>query len=700
MIGAIIDDFRIVDMIGEGAIGKVYLATQVSLGRQVAIKIIDSNREYGVSDVVDRFLREAKLMASIEHPNIVNIHKVGTFDAKHFIVMEYVDGSNLDELADKGEFSPEDEHPLWELFAAVANGLRNALQNGIIHRDIKPANILISSQGIAKIADFGISKNLDEDVQMTMEGVVLGSPHYISPEQASGKPALYQADMYSLGATAYKMFTGKTLFEGDVVIDILYKQMSNKPFSPLELSQGLSPGTAYILGKMLAKEPGRRHHSYCALIADINSFLAGRKLPYSSEKDAELSFENFQLKKNRMGKLSSLVGRLSGNKQREDKPMLLWVGCAQVPLDMYFEMTKRFDFRSISALQELKCSIDEKEPLGVILNVKQLGMRVLQFLSFLKRKHGDLPIYFRDCPSSQSISSACIPKDLTAKKMEEIILGTGIRKFLAKDADFHLVLFLAEKLSWTCTLKLFSGNDNKDKAYFFFNKGSLAPPSSQQISMLDGEEASSTNWWRLNSWDEIPETIKEHLHKTKLKETAVPLNSSDVSKIEKSENRASKTIQEILGESKKTTPTTLAKNGILNPSPIRQKSVEKKKTLDSLIEKGAGKTAELTGEFQMVWDDMLRKKNLKNNKKKNSESLKRNIEKKKSSPLTNAHSHNDEASFELIMDQALDAVILKDWDVAYDLLLKAKKINPDSPKLKINLKRLEEMGYGKSEEVV
>jgi hypothetical protein len=365
-------------------------------------------------------------------------------------------------------------------------------------------------------------------------------------------------------------------------------------------------------------------------------------------------------------------------------------------------MTKRFDFRTVSALQELKFSLKDNPDSPIVLNVRQLGFRILQFLSFLKRKHGEARLYFRDYPASGTISQVCVPKNVGAKKLEEMVFGANSPKFSAKEVDLTLILHIAEKLSWTCTLKLIGENGNDDNAYLFFNKGNLTTPTSQQKTMFDAGDASATSWWRVSSWDKIPEKVKECLYKpgsatsNEINDEPKQNESDSTPPASKEISPASKTIQEILGNAKKaTTKQRREADG-------RSSSVEKILAGDSPAQpQPLGKAAELTGEFQSAWENIMRKKKSVENDSKTkpppTPTRKETVEKEKH-PDAPKKSKTDN-SFDSIMDDALDAIIMKKWDQAYDLLLKAKKINPDSPKLKINLKRLEEMGYGSSKEV-
>lgn len=295
MIGATFDGFKVLKGLGKGNMGEVYLGLQESLERHVALKIIYTSEETS-SQVLTRFLQEAKLTASIQHPNVVSIYSTARYEKFAYIAMEYVQGETLDFYIEQQRFT---EEKAYEILLQLCRGLYAASQQKIIHRDIKPGNILIAqNQGIAKLVDFGLCKKIeDEDWKMTQKGAILGTPGYISPEQASGSTLDFRSDIYSLGATFYHLLTGQPLFLGKSVLDILCKHKYEEPPHPWEHDPQLKLESSYILAKMLYKKPEDRYQSYQEIFQDIEALLHHQPLIYASKKDMHQVYRaNDQLK--------------------------------------------------------------------------------------------------------------------------------------------------------------------------------------------------------------------------------------------------------------------------------------------------------------------------------------------------------------------------------------------------------------------
>lgn len=275
MIAEVIDDFTIIRPLGSGGMGNVYIAFQKSLEREVALKLIDKSQ---ISNATQRFVREAKIAASIQHQNIVNIYAIGEQDNLIYIAMEYVPGKTLHDLLEKqGHLK---EKYLWDLTVQICKGLQAASEANVIHRDIKPSNILVKSNQQIKITDFGISTRINEKVKLTSNDVVLGTPSYMSPEQISGKEIDFRSDIYSLGATLYHLLTGKVLFVGSP-IDILMQHKTALIELPMSIVPNLSTSSCAILGKMLAKQPEDRYQHYQDIISDVEAFLANKPLLFA-----------------------------------------------------------------------------------------------------------------------------------------------------------------------------------------------------------------------------------------------------------------------------------------------------------------------------------------------------------------------------------------------------------------------------------
>lgn len=257
---------KILDVLGAGGMGKVYLAEQVSLRRRVAVKILPRNR---LSDAafVARFLKEARSAASLNHPNIVQIYDVGNVGTAPFIVMELVHGANLHDIVVKhGPFSAADSTIV---ISQVATGLQHAFEHGIVHRDIKPSNIVQESDTV-KILDLGLARQIEDSSGLTEEGSVMGTPDYMSPEQfRDARLADVRSDLYSLGCTWYHLLAGKPPFDGGNAVSKGIAHMHQSPTSIQELVPTVPGEIATIIEKLMAKNPAERYQTPKALLADV-----------------------------------------------------------------------------------------------------------------------------------------------------------------------------------------------------------------------------------------------------------------------------------------------------------------------------------------------------------------------------------------------------------------------------------------------
>ena len=283
----VIDGYEILDKIGQGGMGVVWKARQLSLNRMVAIKILPATLSSNTR-LVERFRREALSTAKLNHPNIVSAIDVGKIQRpgapdQHYFVMEFIDGESLDEvLARAGQIEPR---RATEIAVAVAAALDHAwAQASMVHRDIKPANILITRAGQVKLADMGLAKSAWETSRLTSAGLAIGTPQYLSPEQARGLEDIdTRSDIYSLGATLFQMLTGKPM-HGDGPPDVLIARHLNKN-APLccELNPALPPGISAIVARMTRRDPAERYQTPGELLADLKRFLAGeRPLAYTT----------------------------------------------------------------------------------------------------------------------------------------------------------------------------------------------------------------------------------------------------------------------------------------------------------------------------------------------------------------------------------------------------------------------------------
>jgi TolB-like protein/Flp pilus assembly protein TadD len=260
--------YRLVDKIGEGGMGEVWKAEDTKLDREVALKILPT--EFAAnSERRNRFNREAKAIAALNHPNIVTVHSVEEAEGLHFLTMELVPGRPLTETIKK-EALPLGR--FFEIAVPIADALSEAHRNGITHRDLKPANVMIGPKGRVKILDFGLAKLRETDpteaagtqlptTSVTKEGKIVGTVSYMSPEQAEGKAVDYRSDIFSLGIVLYEMATGRRPFRGDTSMSVLSSIIKDEPRSVTAINQGLPHHLGRIIGRCLAKEPDLRYQS-------------------------------------------------------------------------------------------------------------------------------------------------------------------------------------------------------------------------------------------------------------------------------------------------------------------------------------------------------------------------------------------------------------------------------------------------------
>ena len=277
LVGQTIDGrFRIVDVIGKGAMGKVYRAVQVPLNRAVALKVLDSTYGAGREESFkQRFLVEAALHAKLNHPNTVRVVDYGsTKDGLFFLVMEYLDGDTLEEVLKKG---PLPWHRVLSIGLQMARALREAHELGVVHRDLKPANVVMlhsdDDTDFAKVLDFGLVKSFVDGHELegraiTQQGMLMGSPPYMAPEQGEKNRADPRSDIYSLGTMLFEMLTGRPPYTGNGALDIILKHV-NDPIPPLVTPQKYEPppeALKNIVSRCLAKSPMDRFQSMDELI--------------------------------------------------------------------------------------------------------------------------------------------------------------------------------------------------------------------------------------------------------------------------------------------------------------------------------------------------------------------------------------------------------------------------------------------------
>ncbi|MBN2172412.1 MAG: serine/threonine protein kinase, partial [Candidatus Krumholzibacteriota bacterium] len=259
MIGRILAHYEILARLGEGAMGEVYRARDLKLERDVALKFLKPQAVGGGQDR-DRFLREARAAAALDHPNICTVHEIGEAEGRTYIAMACVEGPSLRERIDAGPLALDEA---LDLAVQAASGLKAAHAKGIVHRDVKPANIMLDAEGRATIMDFGLARTADA-TRLTQDGSTLGTAAYMAPEQAQGLEAGPQADVWALGVVLFEMLTGRLPFRGEHVPALMFAIVHEEPTPLRELAPDLPAGLERVVGRALAKDPQRRYPDMAA----------------------------------------------------------------------------------------------------------------------------------------------------------------------------------------------------------------------------------------------------------------------------------------------------------------------------------------------------------------------------------------------------------------------------------------------------
>ena len=259
--------YEIVAELGRGGMGVVYMGYEPSLARYVAIKELSPALAHEAL-VVERFLREARSMALLNDPHIIQIYSIGQENDLPFFVMEFVDGGSVAELIKRDGHLQSDD--ALKIVYQTAQGLSTAHDHGVIHRDVKPANLMISQRGQVKIADFGIAlANQDISAKLTSAGELVGTPGYLPPEILLGNPVDQRSDIYALGVVLFEMLTGRTPFSDASVYKLMLAVVQTEVPDVREINAEIDPGVAAILARMLIKDPAKRYQSMHELISDL-----------------------------------------------------------------------------------------------------------------------------------------------------------------------------------------------------------------------------------------------------------------------------------------------------------------------------------------------------------------------------------------------------------------------------------------------
>jgi serine/threonine protein kinase len=274
LVGTAMEQFEISQKIGEGSIGTIYKAYDLINQRDVAIKFL--TREVSSSpQVLERFKREIQTTLKMSHPNIVKGYTAGVWEGCiYYYVMEHIDGSTLHDLMARERIT---EELAVEIYYQMAHALKYIYEFGMVHRDVKPENIMITREGVAKLTDLGLAKAKNDMSGVTLVGTIIGTPLYMSPEQAKGSSIIdIRADIYSLGGTVYHVVTGEPPFKGSSAPVVIAKQINEVPRPVRELNPSLTPGLEYVVRKSMEKDPGIRYQKPQDLMADLKLLQEGK----------------------------------------------------------------------------------------------------------------------------------------------------------------------------------------------------------------------------------------------------------------------------------------------------------------------------------------------------------------------------------------------------------------------------------------
>jgi eukaryotic-like serine/threonine-protein kinase len=287
LIGKEIDQFRLEEFIGQGAMGMVYKAKDTILNRVVALKLISKKVEFttpAMAEARKRLIQEAQAAGRLSHPNIVTIHSYGETDEFQYICMEYITGRTLAEVLNEAKVLAVEDAV--SIFDQILQALEMSSQEQIVHRDIKPTNIMIMGDQRVKVMDFGIAKI--PSLSITTTGTVLGTPYYMSPEQISGQKVDIRSDLFSVGAVFYQVLTGERPFEGESTVTLAYKIVQVEPIPPKVLNVHIPPAIEKIVKKALAKDPALRYQTPSEMLKDLRSAMRPSPPPTPAVSDTTI----------------------------------------------------------------------------------------------------------------------------------------------------------------------------------------------------------------------------------------------------------------------------------------------------------------------------------------------------------------------------------------------------------------------------
>ncbi len=284
---------KVVRMLGQGATASVYLAKHEGLDMSVAVKVLRRKLSERRPEYAERFLREARMAAWLEHPNIVRVIDCGVEQGYHYMVMDYVDGPNCLEKLHRYP-NGLDWHEATQIVQQAAAGLAYAASKDVIHRDVKPSNIMIDSTGRVRVTDLGLAKlTIKGMVSLTQELHTVGTPNYMSPEQIRSPADLdLRTDIYSLGASFYHLVTGRPPFTGTAAMEVVAQHLSAPVVPPSKVKPELPESVSSVICKMMAKSPNERYQAWDEVLRDLESLLEGKPTKAEGFEETESGFED------------------------------------------------------------------------------------------------------------------------------------------------------------------------------------------------------------------------------------------------------------------------------------------------------------------------------------------------------------------------------------------------------------------------
>jgi serine/threonine protein kinase len=338
-----IPGYMLMEKLGEGSMGAVYKAKQLSVDRIVAVKILKPHLATNPG-YINRFLREAKTAARLSSNNIVQAIDAGNAGKFYYFVMEYVEGQTVKRILESGRVF--DEKEAVEIVLQVAQALEHAHRRGLVHRDVKPANIILTREGIVKLADLGLARHThDRELDKIEKGLTIGTPFYIAPEliQLKTEPDI-RADIYSLGATLYHMVTGQPPFPYSDVRKVLMAHLKEKPKPPDQINPDLSPGICEVIERMMAKEREKRYHTPAGVIVDLECLLRGEPPKLAQETSSRQQQRLEALKTLAEGELAETEARdVAYEPPKTSRYPLIWIALLflSMALNVYLLLFRR-----------------------------------------------------------------------------------------------------------------------------------------------------------------------------------------------------------------------------------------------------------------------------------------------------------------------------------------------------------------------